>query len=236
MDVFCYSGVYAIVNLLNGKIYIGSAVVLTRRLDDHFRMLRGGYHSNPHLQNAWNKYTGDQFDFTVIEYCDPDKCVEREQYWIDKLEPYKNENGYNRSPTAGSNLGFNHSEETKEKMSERMSGVPMEDYVKDKIREALTGKEKSAEHRANIWKNRQGWKHSEGSKRRISEGIQRAIKEGRIPGVQVGYKHSEETKAKMSASGKGRVFSEEHKAKIAAAVKAARARKKWGTKKRQEFF
>lgn len=225
MDNFCYSGVYAITNLFNGKVYVGSTAVLTRRRDDHFRALRGGRHPIPHLQNAWNKYGDDQFDFVVIEYCDPEKCVEREQYWINKLEPYRNENGYNRSPTAGSNLGFKHSEETKEKMAERMTGVPMEDWVKEKIREALMGKVKSAEHRANLWRNRQGWTHTEDSKRRITEGLFRAVEEGRRPGP-VDYKHTEEAKAKMSAAHKGKPKSPEHRAKIAAALKAARARKK----------
>lgn len=225
MDNLCYSGVYAIVNLLNGKVYIGSAVILTRRRDDHLRSLRGGYHPNPHLQNAWNKYRDEQFDFVVIEYCDPEKCIEREQYWIDEMETYKNGNGYNRSPTAGSNLGFNHSEETKVGMSDKMSGVPMEGWVKEKIREALTGKVKSAEHRANLWKNRQGWRHSEESRKKISDGLLRAVEEGRRPGP-VDYKHTEEAKAKMSAARKGKPKSPEHRAKIAAALRASRARKK----------
>lgn len=48
MDALCYSGVYAIVNLFNGKVYIGSAVILTRRLDDHFRALKGKPKSEEH--------------------------------------------------------------------------------------------------------------------------------------------------------------------------------------------
>jgi hypothetical protein len=38
------------------------------------------------LQNAWNKYGEDNFYFSVLELVpDKDKLIEREQYWIDKL-------------------------------------------------------------------------------------------------------------------------------------------------------
>lgn len=223
---YCCSGVYAIVNVGNGKVYIGSAVILSRRRDDHFRSLYGGYHPNRHLQNAWNKYGPESFEFVEIEFCEPEKCIEREQYWMDHHESYRNENGYNQSPTAGSILGFTHSEETKAAMSERMSGVPMEERVKEKIREALLGQPKSAEHRANLWRNRQGWKHSEESKRRISDSLRKAAESGNRSGPPDGWTHSSETRAKMSESRRGKPKSLEHRAKIAAAVKAARARKK----------
>ena len=46
----------------------------------------------------------------------------------------------------------------------------------------------------------------------------------------LGFKHTKETKEKMSISGKGRVFSEEHKAKISAALKANRATQEYKDK------
>jgi predicted GIY-YIG superfamily endonuclease len=48
VDKSC-SGVYGIVNLVNGKVYIGSSVDLSRREGEHFRLLRGGYHRNTYL-------------------------------------------------------------------------------------------------------------------------------------------------------------------------------------------
>jgi hypothetical protein len=80
----------------------------------------------------------------------------------------------------------------------------MANWAREKIRSALLGKQKSAEHRANLWANRQGWTHSDGSRRKISEGLLRASREGRRLGPPVGWKHSEESKQKMSASGKGK--------------------------------
>jgi hypothetical protein len=41
----------------------------------------------------------------ILEYCDPDKVVSREQYYIDLLKPQ-----YNILKVAGSLVGFKHSE------------------------------------------------------------------------------------------------------------------------------
>jgi group I intron endonuclease len=48
----------------------------------------------------------------ILEYCDRDKCIEREQYYIDLLRPE-----YNILQTAGSRLGSQQSEETKAKIA-----------------------------------------------------------------------------------------------------------------------
>lgn len=226
MENFSNSGVYGIVNLKNGKLYVGSSTDLKRRQKDHLRALRGGYHSIPYLQNSWNKYGEENFSFIVLENCSPDQCVRVEQKWLDDLEPYKFASGYNRNPTAGSCLGFKHSQETKDKMSKSKMGVPMPKWVKERIKEALTGRVKSAEHRANLWKNRQGWKHSEESKKKIANSLLLASIEGRRSGPPEGWVHSEETKKKMSLARKGKHKTPEHRAKLSAAIKAALARKR----------
>ena len=48
----------------------------------------------------------------ILEYCAPDKCIKREQYYLNLLKPE-----YNILNTAGSLLGFKHSNETKAKKS-----------------------------------------------------------------------------------------------------------------------
>lgn len=50
------------------------------------------------------------FSLQILEYCTPEKVIEREQYYIDLLHP-----NYNIFPVAGSSYGFKHSPETKEK-------------------------------------------------------------------------------------------------------------------------
>ncbi len=228
MDDFSNSGVYGITNLKNGKLYVGSSADLRRREADHTRALRGGYHPVPYLQNSWNKHGENNFSFVTLENCHPELCVVVEQKWLDKLRTFEFANGYNRSPTAGSTLGFKHTSSTKKKMADRMLGVPIPDWVKEKIRKALTGKAKSAEHRANLWKNRQGWEHSEDSKKKISESLHKAVSEGRVPGPPAGYKHTDEIRAKISSGLRGKPKSAAHRAKIATAVKAALKRKRSG--------
>ena len=64
------SGIYSILNTLNGKIYIGSANDIDRRLSEHLRRLRNNKHTNKKIQNSWNKYSEENFVFNIIEYSD----------------------------------------------------------------------------------------------------------------------------------------------------------------------
>lgn len=95
------TGVYQIRNVINGKIYLGSTSRrFSQRKAEHFKNLRKGLHKNRHLQNAWNKYGSKNFVFEIIEVCDKEKCVEREQHYLCTLHPQ-----YNHRPNAASNLG-----------------------------------------------------------------------------------------------------------------------------------
>lgn len=55
------------------------------------------------------KYGYSSFKLEVLEYCDKSSLIEREQYYMSLLHPE-----YNVLTIAGSNLGFKHSEATKE--------------------------------------------------------------------------------------------------------------------------
>lgn len=44
----------------------------------HFGELNRNVHNNKHLQNAWNKYGEESFEFNVLEYCDVELLNERE--------------------------------------------------------------------------------------------------------------------------------------------------------------
>ena len=52
------------------------------------------------------KHGYSNFSFHIVEYCESDKCLQREQYYIDPLNPK-----YEILRTAGSSLGYKHSEE-----------------------------------------------------------------------------------------------------------------------------
>lgn len=114
------SGIYVIENAISKSFYIGSAVNIKNRWCRHKSDLRSGYHKNPHLQNAWNKYGEIAFIFKIIEENIDKSClIDKEQYYIDTLKP-----AYNACPNAGSHLGVKRSKETRRKMSEIRKGVP----------------------------------------------------------------------------------------------------------------
>lgn len=49
------SGIYQIINLVNGKCYVGSAVNIKKRCYYHLRSCRLNKHHSKKLQRAWNK-------------------------------------------------------------------------------------------------------------------------------------------------------------------------------------
>jgi group I intron endonuclease len=109
------SGVYQIKNLVNGKIYVGSAVNIKERWATHKKLLRHQKHHSRYLQRAWNKYGEDSFSFEILEECPVEKLIQSEQVWMDLFRSYVELFGYNISPTAGNSFGTKHSEKTKEK-------------------------------------------------------------------------------------------------------------------------
>ncbi len=114
------SGIYRVYNTVNRRGYVGSAKSLRGRLSWHRQHLRAGDHFNQHLQRAWNKHGEEAFQFQVIEVCNLEKLIEREQYWIDTLEAANPEFGYNGRPKAESTLGMKHTPEFCARHSEIM--------------------------------------------------------------------------------------------------------------------
>lgn len=60
-------GVYQIKNLLNGRLYFGSAKRFKERYRGHISSLRNNKHRNKFLQNDFNKCGTDAFVFEVLE-------------------------------------------------------------------------------------------------------------------------------------------------------------------------
>lgn len=108
------SGIYAWLNLVNGKVYVGSSNNLPRRKYHHTRKLKIGKHVNAHLQSAWNEYGESTFEFMILELVDDALWLRaREAVWISKLQAANREFGYNSSEDAWAPVT---SEETKAKL------------------------------------------------------------------------------------------------------------------------
>lgn len=187
------TGIYKIVNIKNGKVYVGSAVDIKRRWLEHKILLIKGIHHSKYLQNSFNKEGIENFLFEVVEECPKDSLIEREQYWIDLFNSHND--GYNSNPKAGNSLGRKHSEETKQKMSN-----------------SRRGKKLSEEHKKKLGEKSKGNKNNLGKKQSKETIEKRVIK-------TIGRKNSEETKQKMSEAQKGKSKSEEHKRKISESLK-----------------
>lgn len=105
------SGIYKISNNINEKIYIGSAKNIKSRINVHRCYLLKNNHHSKRLQNHVNKYGIDSLIFEVVELCDILILLEREQFYIDYLNPF-----FNINKIAGSHLGMKHTVESMEKL------------------------------------------------------------------------------------------------------------------------
>lgn len=111
------SGVYELVNTLNGHRYVGSAVNLDGRWSGHRSRLTLGKHHNGYLQAAWAKYGAESFAFRPLLICAKRDVVFYEQRAFDVLQPE-----YNLAPTAGNTLGFKFSAESRAKIAAKAVG------------------------------------------------------------------------------------------------------------------
>jgi excinuclease UvrABC nuclease subunit len=107
------AGIYKWINHTTGDIYIGSAVDLRKRLVYYFNYKYiAGYKNKSIIYSSILKNGYKSFNLEILEYCDNKELIEREQYYIDLLNP-----SYNILKLAGSSLGFKHNSNTISQMS-----------------------------------------------------------------------------------------------------------------------
>jgi len=204
------TGVYQIINTVNGRLYIGSAVNIQKRIYEHFRRLAAGKHENPRLQNAFKKYGRRAFSWSLlVEVTDRRALVATEQLHIDAIKPF-----YNICLTAGSRLGVQHSKQTKQRLSELKKGLRASASTRAKMSRSQTGRRHPVSVREAIARARAGegngmfgknhtpqalLKIAASSKLRASSpAAQAALAKGR--GWNRGVPFSEESRRRMSAA------------------------------------
>jgi group I intron endonuclease len=110
---------------------------------------------------AISKYGLDNFTLEILEYCSKDATIEREQFYLDKLQPE-----YNLLKKAGSAFGFKHSLLSRKRMSEAALGRFVSQEARLNRSEALSGRSLSESTKEKI----RNYKHTEEAKLRISLG------------------------------------------------------------------
>lgn len=112
--------IYLIENKINGHKYIGQTrVKLKERLQQHY--CESKKYTNRPLYRAINKYGIGNFKVEILEKCLIDCLDEKEQYWIEFYNTFKNPEHYNCTPGGE---GGEISDDTKQRISKGMSLVP----------------------------------------------------------------------------------------------------------------
>lgn len=127
------SGIYRWNNLITNKSYIGSAKSIRGRFSIYYstnsvqRKLAEGSSA---IYSAILKYGYGNFSIDILEYCDISTLIEREQYYIDLLEPE-----YNILKIAYSREGVKQTEITKSCIGLKSLGRKHTEEAKLKMRE-----------------------------------------------------------------------------------------------------
>lgn len=196
---------------VSGRAYVGSTSAWRRREGEHFSMLRQGTHVNAPLQNAWNKYGGEEFFAMVLERPPTSQLIAREQRWIDLLDAAVS--GYNICPAAGTRRGVPHSPEHRAKISAAKMGHRQSEATKARIREARANQVMRPEAMAKTHAAVRGRPRSAEVRAKIAAG-------------HVGKVLSEATRAKIAAANQGKRDSPETRARKSASAKAWRAKQR----------
>lgn len=140
-------GIYKIENTVNKKIYIGSCSNFNVRKGSHLCLLRQGKHHSIKLQRSFNKYGEDNFIISLIENCEKENLIIREQFYIDTLKPY-----YNICLKAGSTQGRVFTDSHKEKLSKSLTGKVRTEVQKEYQRQIKIGKTHSKQTKEKVSK------------------------------------------------------------------------------------
>lgn len=71
-------GIYSIKNKITGQYYIGQSIDIERRKRTHFYNLKNDSHINNYLQNSFNYYGEDAFEFKIMCECSKEELDEKE--------------------------------------------------------------------------------------------------------------------------------------------------------------
>lgn len=232
--------IYKIINLTNGKFYVGSTVNQRERFRCHRSRLRRNAHHSKHLQAAWNQYGEDNFLFKVIETIpDGESLQAAEDIWL--AEHVGKEYCYNHSkfsdapmrgrlgednPNFGRVLSEGHRQDISNTLKAQYAGIP-ENHPRYGTTHTEESKQKMRENRTGVHAGENHYRYgttlSEEVRRKIGD-TQRGVPKG--PGRKVSPEGMEKIRAAAAAGSydhwTGRTHTEESKLKMSKAIDAIR--------------
>ena len=100
------SGIYRLINKINGKSYIGSSIYLSNEFSNYYYGLNSltlQIKGTIIIYRALLKYGCKNFSLDILEYCESNMLRKREQYYINIIKPE-----YNILKIDENNLGSKH--------------------------------------------------------------------------------------------------------------------------------
>lgn len=138
-------GIYQFKNLINGKRYIGQSVKIRKRLRDHIIEAttdkNKGY--NLPLARAIRKYGLENFEISVIEYCNIEQLNQKEIYYISQAQSNQDKYGYNL--TIGGDLKPLQDKEINERVQKKAKATLKDKYGTEFLQQVPAFKEKAYE-------------------------------------------------------------------------------------------
>lgn len=132
------SGIYRIVNTVNGKFYVGSAGNISERWKSHQRRLNKGTSDNRHLQAAWKQHGQDAFVLEIVGSIPKRKLIAVEQFYLDKYVGLEQCYNIAKSATAPM-LGLTLTEEQRAKIGNAHRGKIVSQETREKQRKYRLG-------------------------------------------------------------------------------------------------
>jgi group I intron endonuclease len=227
MTIYTHHIIYQTTNLVNNKIYIG--IHSTSDIND------GYLGSGNAIKNAVKKHGKENFSREVLYFFDTRQQAEDKEAELVTESFIARQDNYNIK--TGGASGCLHSTETRQKISEAMKGKDRPEEIRQKISQSKLGKKRpprSKEWSEKIGKANKGRTPSEETRRKISEASKgRTFSEEarrKMSEARKGKPLSEETRRKMSEASRGIKHTDETRRKIS---EASKGRKKRSAKSHQ---
>jgi len=203
-------GIYKITSP-TGRVYIGQSINIENR-KQAYSIGNNQLKKQPKIYNSIIKYGWENHIHEIIEECPVEQLNERETYWK-KYYIDLNKGNWNNVLFCElyDNGGGPKSEETKQKISNGLTGVKRSEETKNKLSASLQGKCKTETHKNNISNGKSNISSETLLKMSKSLKGKKLGKKSTGSGRKTGFKLSEEHKEKLRQAKIGKPSNHKHK-------------------------